>query len=49
MIQSAVLHEIGGNLYSIEVKRIATNQNLSDTEFIFDASKYDDIEEIDLR
>lgn len=49
MISSAVLHGTDGNLYNIEVKNLKTNVDVADSEFQFDASKYPDVEEIDLR
>jgi outer membrane lipoprotein carrier protein len=49
MIQSAVLYSTDGNQYGIEVKNLATNKTFSDSNFVFDASKYPDIEIIDLR
>ncbi len=49
MIQSATLYGTDGNLYVIHIKKLVTNKDLADSEFIFDASKYDDVEEIDLR
>ena len=49
MISSALLYGTDENLYTIEVKKMNTNQNFADSEFVFDASKYNDIEAIDLR
>jgi outer membrane lipoprotein-sorting protein len=49
MIQSALLHGTDENLYGIEVNKMVTDQSFPDSDFVFDASKYDDIEEIDLR
>jgi outer membrane lipoprotein-sorting protein len=49
MIQSALLYGTDENLYGIEVNKMETNKNFPDSDFIFDSSKYDDIEEIDLR
>jgi len=48
MIQSAVLYA-DGNQYGIEVKNLVTNKSFPDSNFVFDASKYPDIEVIDLR
>lgn len=49
MIQSALLFETDGNQYGINVLNMETNKEISDSEFVFDSSKYEDIEEIDLR
>ena len=49
MIHSAVLNSLDGNQYGIEVKKMETNHNFPDSDFLFDASKYPDIEEIDWR
>ena len=49
LIQSLLLYGTDENLYTIEVKKMNTNQNFPDSEFVFDASKYNDIEAIDLR
>ena len=48
-IQSADLMGTDGNLYGIEVKKMDTNTNLADKDFVFDSSKYGDIDEIDFR
>lgn len=49
MIQSATLYGTDGNLYGIVVKKMETNQDFSDADFIFDAKKFPDVEIIDLR
>lgn len=49
MIHSAVLYELEGNQYKIEVKKMKTDQEFPDSDFVFDATKYPDIEEIDWR
>lgn len=49
MISSAQLFGTDGNVYGIKVKKIETNVELADTEFVFDASKYPDVELIDFR
>ena len=49
MIQSAQLFGTDGNIYSIAVKKIETNKEFPDTEFVFDAKKFPDVEIIDLR
>lgn len=49
MIHSAVLHGNDGNLYGIEVLKMETNREFPDSHFIFDKSKYKDLEVIDFR
>ncbi|HSO88782.1 MAG TPA: outer membrane lipoprotein carrier protein LolA [Draconibacterium sp.] len=49
MIQSAQLYGTDGNIYGIVVKTMDTNKDFSDTDFVFDAKKYPDVEVIDLR
>jgi outer membrane lipoprotein carrier protein len=49
MIQSAILYGTDGNLYGIEVKNMETNKDFPDSDFVFDASKFDDVEIIDFR
>ena len=49
MIYSAILYGTDENLYEIKVKSLKTNTDFSDSEFVFDASKYDDVEVIDFR
>lgn len=49
MIHSAKLFGNDGNLYVIEVKKMVTNKDFTDSEFVFDASKFDDVEVIDFR
>ena len=49
MIHSALLYGTDGNLYGIEVKKMKTNIDFPDSEFVFDASKYGDVEIIDFR
>jgi outer membrane lipoprotein-sorting protein len=49
MIHSAVLNEQEGNKYVIEVKKLNTKTDIPDTEFVFDTSKYEDLEIIDWR
>lgn len=49
MIQSATLFEINGNLYRIKLNNLETDKDIPNSDFVFDASKYDDIEIIDLR
>ncbi len=48
-LKTATLHSTDGNLYTILVKKMISNQNFSDTDFVFDKSKHDDVEVIDLR
>ena len=49
MIQSAQLFGTDGNVYSIVVKKMETNKDFPDSEFVFDAKKFPDVEIIDLR
>ncbi len=49
MIHSAKLYGTDGNLYGIEVKKLESNKDFPDSEFVFDASKYGDVEIIDFR
>jgi outer membrane lipoprotein-sorting protein len=49
MIHSAKLFGNDGNLYAIELRKMVTNKDFSDSEFIFDASKFKDVEIIDFR
>lgn len=49
MIHSALMYGYDGNLYGIEISEIKTNLPISDSEFIFDPAKYNDIEIIDFR
>lgn len=49
MIHSAVLYDMDQTLYGIYVENMVTNKEISDSEFAFDSSKFDDVEEIDLR
>jgi outer membrane lipoprotein-sorting protein len=49
MIQSAQLFGTDGNIYSIIVKKMETNKEFPDNEFVFDAKKFPDVEIIDLR
>lgn len=49
MIQSAQLFGTDGNLYGIIVKKMDTNKDFPDTDFVFDAKKFPDVEIIDLR
>lgn len=49
MIHSATLYGSDGNLYAMKVNKIDTKQNLKDSDFVFDKSKYSDVDEIDLR
>ncbi len=49
MINSAKLYGTDGNLYGIEVKKLESNKDFPDSEFVFDASKYGDVEIIDFR
>ena len=49
LIKSAVLNELEGNQYTIEVKKMETNHNFPDSDFTFDTAKYHDLEIIDWR
>jgi outer membrane lipoprotein-sorting protein len=49
MIQSAQLFGTDSNVYGIVVKKMETNKDISDSDFVFDAKKFPDIEVIDLR
>ncbi len=49
MLSSAKLHATDDNIYSILVRKMEINKNFPDSDFIFDASKYDDVEVIDFR
>ena len=49
MIHSATLHSTDGNLYGILVKEMDTNAGFDDSEFVFNAADYDDVEVIDFR
>ncbi len=48
-IHSAILYGTDDNLYIIEVKKMETDKELPDSEFVFDASKFPDVDEIDFR
>ncbi len=49
MIHSALLYGTDENLYGIEVKKFVPNKDFPDSEFVFNASKYGDVEIIDFR
>jgi outer membrane lipoprotein-sorting protein len=49
MIDSATLYGTDDNLYGIHVKKMETNKSFPDSEFVFNATEYDDIEIIDFR
>jgi outer membrane lipoprotein-sorting protein len=49
MIQSAQLHGTDGNLYGLVVKKMETDKDFPDNDFMFDAKKFPDVEIIDLR
>lgn len=49
MLNSATLHATDENLYTIEVKKMDTDKDFPDADFVFDESKYDDVEVIDFR
>ncbi|WP_167612755.1 LolA family protein [Maribellus sediminis] len=49
LLSSATLHATDDNTYSILVKKMEPNKDFSDSEFVFDKSKYGDVEVIDFR
>ena len=49
MIYSATLYGTDGNLYGIEVKKMEPNRDFPDSDFVFNAGKYTDVEIIDFR
>jgi len=49
MLSSATLYATDDNLYTIEVKKMETGADIPDADFVFDASKYGDVEVIDFR
>ncbi|HPE78229.1 MAG TPA: outer membrane lipoprotein carrier protein LolA [Draconibacterium sp.] len=49
MIKSAQLFGTDGNVYGIVVKKMETNKEFPDSDFVFDAKKFPDVEVIDLR
>ena len=49
MLSSAKLYATDDNIYSILVKKLETNKDFPDSDFVFDASKYGDVEVIDFR
>jgi len=49
MIHSFILYDINGSFYNIKVKNLVTNKAYFESEFVFDSSQYEDIEEIDMR
>ena len=49
MIDSATLYGTDDNLYGIEVRKMETNQSFPDSDFVFNANNYKDIEIIDFR
>ncbi len=49
MLSSATLYATDDNLYTIEVRKMETDKDFPDSEFVFDESKYGDVEVIDFR
>ena len=49
MLSSAKLHATDDNIYTIVVKKLETNKDFPDSDFVFDASQYGDVEVIDFR
>ncbi len=49
MIDSAELYGTDGNLYGIQVKKMETNKDYPDSDFVFNPDDYKDVEVIDFR
>lgn len=49
MLAAAKLYATDDNIYSIRVKKLDPNQSIPDSDFVFDASKFGDVEIIDFR
>lgn len=49
MIDSATLYDTDDNLYGIEVKKMETNKSFPDSDFVFNADDFEDVEIIDFR
>jgi len=49
MLQSALLYDTDGSQYIIEVKNMVTNKTFPDSDFVFDARKFPDVNVIDQR
>ncbi len=49
MLDEATLYDIDGNLYGIVVKKLDTKTTFQDSDFVFNAADYPDVEIIDLR
>lgn len=49
MISAATLFGTDGNLYRIVVDKLETDKNFPDSDFVFDNSRYPDVEVIDFR
>jgi len=49
MLAAAKLYATDDNVYSIRVKKLDPNQSIPDSDFVFDASKFGDVEIIDFR
>lgn len=49
MISAATLYGTDGNLYGILVKKLESDKNFVDSDFVFNKANYNDVEEIDFR
>ena len=49
MISSATLYGTDENLYGFVINKMKTNVDLPDSDFVFDAGEYKDLEVIDFR
>lgn len=49
MITSTQIFEKNGNKYAYSMSNVATNTNITDDTFVFDAKKYPGVEVVDLR
>lgn len=49
MISAATLHGTDGNLYGILVKKMETDKDFTDADFVFNKANHGDVEEIDFR
>ena len=49
MLDKAILYSTDGNQYGIDVKKMNTNVDFQDSDFVFNAAKHPDVEVIDLR
>jgi outer membrane lipoprotein-sorting protein len=49
MIHSAEMYTTDDNIYGVLVKKMETDKNYPDSDFVFNPSDYNDVEVIDLR